>query len=216
MSIAQYIDHTLLKSDATGMQIRQLCAEALEYQFATVCVNPCWVKLAAMILHGTPVKTCAVVGFPLGANRTAIKVHEAVQAFSEGAREIDMVMNIGAFKSGNLQKVAEDIRSVRSSLPTATLKVIIETCLLTHEEKFTVCSIVQDACADFVKTSTGFSSGGATVEDVRFLWCTVGSTTKVKASGGMRTYEDAKRMLEAGATRLGCSASVAIVQGEPK
>jgi deoxyribose-phosphate aldolase len=213
-NIAHYIDHTLLKPDATEAQIRQLCAEAAQHDFASVCVNPTWVKLCNELLPpGQGVKVCTVIGFPLGATTSAVKAFEAKTAWQQGADEIDMVLNVGALKSGKLDLVETDIRAVRAAIPGVTLKVIIETCLLTDAEKITACQIAKRAGADFVKTSTGFAKGGATVEDVRLMRQTVGPLMGVKASGGIKSYADAKAMIEAGATRLGCSAGIAIIQG---
>ena len=213
-NIARYIDHTLLKANATEDQIRKLCEEASEYQFASVCVNTCYVPLAAELLKGSGVKTCCVVGFPLGAMSTEAKAYEAADAVKNGAEEVDMVINVGAIKSGNWDYVKKDIeRVVKASHDRALVKVIIETCLLTDEEKVMACTAAKEAGADFVKTSTGFSTGGATVEDIRLMRETVGSEMGVKASGGIRTYEDAAAMIEAGATRIGASSGIAIVEG---
>ncbi|MDP3697315.1 MAG: deoxyribose-phosphate aldolase [Candidatus Taylorbacteria bacterium] len=212
--IARYIDHTLLKPDANEMQIRKLCDEAMTHKFASVCVNPLWVTLCSTLLAGSDVKTCAVVGFPLGANLSETKVAEARSVFERGASEIDMVFNIGALKSGdakNIELVSNDIQMVRKAVPEAVLKVIIETCLLTDFEKCLACAIAKNSGADFVKTSTGFSSGGATLEDISLIRRFIGEKMGVKASGGIKDFETAKAMIEAGANRLGCSASVAIV-----
>lgn len=206
-----YIDHTLLKPDATEEQIRRLCNEAKDFHFAAVCVNPTWVKFCAEILKGTDVKICAVVGFPLGANLSEIKAEEARLAVADGASEIDMVMNIGAMKSGKFRQVQGDIRTVRQAAPDAILKVIIETCLLTNDEKWFACQMAERAGADFVKTSTGFSTQGATIPDIMLMRKTVGPKIGVKASGGIKTYEDAKKMIDAGASRIGTSSGVAIV-----
>jgi len=205
----------MLHSGARGSkeQIRQLCAEAKEFGFASVCVNPTWVKLCADLLDGTDVKVCTVIGFPLGANLSETKALEAKLAVEQGAREVDMVLNIGALKSGNLALVERDIRTVRNVVHTATFKVIIETCLLTDDEKVLASQLSKNAGADFVKTSTGFSTGGATVEDIRLMRNTVGPDMGVKASGGVKDFDGAKAMIDAGATRLGCSASIAIVNG---
>ncbi|OGF74089.1 deoxyribose-phosphate aldolase [Candidatus Giovannonibacteria bacterium RIFCSPHIGHO2_02_43_13] len=220
MNIAKYIDHTLLKPDATRGQIVKLCHEAKDYGFASVCVNPVWIPKCVVELKDlgqkTDVKVCSVVGFPLGASWRNIKADEARQAFLQGADEIDMVMNVGMLKSGDLLEVKLDIQSVRLAVSRAILKVIIETCLLTLEEKILACKIAQDACADFVKTSTGFSTGGATVEDVKLMRKTVGPKMGVKASGGIQDYAMAMAMINAGATRLGCSAGIAIVEGSKK
>lgn len=213
-NIAKYIDHTLLKANATEAQIRRLCEEASEYHFASVCVNTCYVPLAAELLKGSGVKTCCVVGFPLGAMSTAAKAFEAADAVKNGAEEVDMVINIGAVKFGDWDYVAKDIEEVvKASHDKALVKVIIETCLLTDDEKVLACRTAKDAGADFVKTSTGFSIGGATVEDIRLMRETVGAEMGVKASGGIKTYEDAIAMIEAGATRIGASSGIAIVEG---
>ena len=215
LSIASMIDHTLLKPDATPDQIAQLCFEARKYNFASVCVNPANVRLCAELLRGSPVKVCSVIGFPLGANTPDVKVMEAQLAIQQGASEIDMVINIGALKGGDMQLVARDIRGVVRTAHEggAILKVIIETALLTEDEKVTACLLAKEADADFVKTSTGFSGGGATVEDITLMRRVVGPEMGVKASGGIRTTEDAEKMVKAGATRIGASASVKIVQG---
>ncbi len=212
--IERYIDHTLLKQDATEEQIRRLCNEAKDFHFAAVCVNPTWVKFCAEILKGTDVKICAVVGFPLGANLSEIKAEEARLAVADGASEIDMVMNIGAMKSGKFRQVQEDIRTVRQAAPDAILKVIIETCLLTDDEKWLACQMAERAGADFVKTSTGFSVKGATIPDIVLMRKTVGPKIGVKVSGGIKTYEDAKKMIDAGASRIGTSSGVAIITAE--
>jgi len=208
-NLASYIDHTLLKPTATKADILQLCQEAKQYHFASVCVNPCWVKLCAETLQGSGVKVCTVIGFPLGANTSEIKAAEAALAVKEGASEVDMVINIGALKEGNTDYVYQDILAVRKASEGKTLKVIIETSYLTDEEKKTVCRLAAKAGADFVKTSTGFSNAGATAEDVKLM--KEASGIKVKASGGVRTKEDALKMIEAGASRLGASAGVKIV-----
>ena len=208
-NLASYIDHTLLKPTATKVDILQLCNEAKQYHFASVCVNPCWVKLCAETLKDSGVKICTVIGFPLGANTSEIKAQEAALAIKEGASEVDMVINIGALKEGNIDYVYQDILAVRKASEGKTLKVIIETSYLTDEEKKTVCRLCAKAGADFVKTSTGFSSAGATVEDVKLM--KEASGIKVKASGGVRTKEDALKMIEAGASRLGASAGIKIV-----
>ena len=213
--LARYIDHTLLKSNATEEQIRKLCAEALEFNFRSVCVNPTWVPLAAGLLRGSEVLTCTVVGFPLGANEPAIKAMEARRAIRNGAREIDMVINVGALKSGDDALVLRDIRAVVEDCVdgNAVCKVILETALLTDEEKRRASELARTARAHFVKTSTGFSTGGATVSDVALMAEVVrGAGMEVKASGGISSYRDAMAMIEAGATRLGASASIGIVQ----
>ena len=212
MSIAGYIDHTILAADADRESVERICREAAEHHFASVCVNSCWVPLAAQMLKGTGVHVCTVVGFPLGAMATDAKAHEASQAVGCGADEIDMVINIGYVKSGMMEHVIEDIKAVRAATEGKTLKVIIETCLLTDEEKKDVCVLSEKAGADFVKTSTGFSKGGATVEDVALMKSVVGDRLGVKASGGVRDYRSAMAMIEAGATRIGASAGIAIVK----
>ena len=212
MSIAGYIDHTLLAADAKKDDIVRICAEAKEHHFASVCVNSCWVSLAAKLLEGTEVKVCTVVGFPLGAMDSVSKADEARNAVRNGADEIDMVINIGFLKSGMYDEALEDIREVRKATEGKTLKVIIETCLLTDEEKRKACELSEEAGADFVKTSTGFSTGGATVEDVALMKSVVGDRLRVKASGGIRDYKTAKAMIEAGASRIGASAGVRIVE----
>jgi deoxyribose-phosphate aldolase len=213
--LARYIDHTVLKPDATEEQIRRLCAEALEFGFRSVCLNPTWVALAAELLRRSDVLVCTVVGFPLGANEPEIKAAEARRAIRRGAREIDMVLNVGALKSGDDALVLRDIRAVVEACRdgSAVSKVILETALLTDDEKRRACELARSARAHFVKTSTGFSTGGATVADVALMAETVrGAGMEVKASGGIRSYSDAKALIEAGATRLGASASIAIVQ----
>lgn len=216
MDLARYIDHTLLKPDATAEQIDVLCDEAKEFQFASVCINPTWVKRAAANLRGTGVVTCTVIGFPLGATTTAIKAMEARRALREGAREVDMVLNVGALKSGDFEAVRHDIAQVAEAAHEVggLCKVILETALLTDEEKVVASSLAKDAKADFVKTSTGFGSGGATVYDVALMRETVGPDMGVKASGGVRTVEDVEDMIAAGASRIGASAGVQIVSGD--
>jgi deoxyribose-phosphate aldolase len=217
-SLARMIDHTLLKPDATPDQIAQLCYEARKYEFASVCVNPTHVKMCTELLRGSPVKVCTVIGFPLGASSTAVKVYETETAIREGASEIDMVINIGALKGKDYELVAKDINAVvrMAHASGAIVKVIIETALLTDEEKEIACLLSKEAGADFVKTSTGFSGGGATAEDIALMRRTVGPEMGIKASGGVKSYEDAKRMVMSGATRIGASAGVKIVQGESK
>ena len=210
--LASYIDHTLLKPEASREQIRAVCEEAKQYHFASVCVNPCWVPLIAEELKGSGVSVCCVIGFPLGASLSSVKAFEAREAVAAGAQEIDMVINVGAVKSGDWELVREDIAAVNAAKGTAKLKVIIETCLLTDEEKVRVCQIAKEVGADFVKTSTGFSTGGATVHDVELMRKTVGPEMGVKASGGVRTLADALAMIEAGASRLGASAGVKIIK----
>ncbi len=212
-NIASYIDHTVLAADATEEKIQKLCTEAKEWKFASVCVNTCWTKFCAQELKGTGVNVCTVVGFPLGAMCTKAKAFEAKCAVEDGATEVDMVINIGLLKDHKDDLVEEDIREVKKACGDKVLKVIIEACLLTDEEKVRACELSVKAGADFVKTSTGFSKWGAKVEDVALMRKTVGSKVGVKAAGGIRTYEDALKMIEAGANRLGCSAGIAIVQG---
>lgn len=213
MKINKYIDHTILKADATSAQIIRLCKEAKEYDFASVCVNTCYVPLCKELLKDTEVNVCCVVGFPLGAMDSSAKAFEAATAVKNGADEVDMVINVGAAKEGNWDYVEKDIRGVVEAADGKLVKVIIETCLLTDEEKVKACEAAVRAHAHFVKTSTGFSTGGATVEDVRLMKETVKGNAKVKASGGIRTYEDAMKMIEAGADRLGCSAGIKIMEG---
>jgi deoxyribose-phosphate aldolase len=216
VDLAPYIDHTLLKPDATADQIDVLCDEALEYGFASVCINPTWVKRAAERLRGSKVRVCTVIGFPLGSNTPEIKAMEARRALRDGAREVDMVINIGALKSGDHDLVRSDIEKVVDAAHEtgAICKVILETALLTDEEKVIASALAKSARADFVKTSTGFSGGGATVYDVALMRETVGPEMGVKASGGVRTVEDAEDMIAAGATRIGASAGVQIVGGD--
>jgi len=208
------IDHTLLKPEGTRAQIEKLCAEAGKYEFASVCVNGVWVPLAAQLLHGTPVKVCTVVGFPLGATPTSVKRFEAAELIRAGAQEIDMVMNVGAMKSGDRARVEADIHGVADAVHKsgASLKVILENVLLTEDEKVAACEICVATGAEFVKTSTGFSSGGATAEDVALMRKTVGSRAGVKAAGGIRTAADFRKMVDAGANRIGASASLAILK----
>ncbi len=212
----KYFDHTLLKADASEEQIRALLAEAAEYDFASVCVNSCYVKTASEYLADSDVKVAAVAGFPLGAMSSEAKAAEAAFAVADGADEIDMVMNIGAAKDGRWDDVRHEIRLLAEVCHTAEkpalLKVILETCLLTEDEIVTACRAAEEAGADFVKTSTGFSTGGATAEHVRLMRKTVGPSVQVKASGGIRTLKDARAMIDAGADRLGCSASVSIMK----
>lgn len=211
----KFIDHTLLKADASDEQIKKLCEEAKTYDFMSVCVNTSNVKYAAELLNGTDVKVCCVVGFPLGAMSIEAKVYEAETAIKDGANEVDMVINVGKIKSKDWDYVREDVEKVVNACKGKALtKVIIETCLLTDEEKVKACVLSKEVGADFVKTSTGFSTGGATVEDVALMRKTVGAEMGVKASGGVRTYEDAIKMIEAGATRIGTSNGVAIVGGK--
>lgn len=210
---AAMIDHTLLKAESTQKQVEQICAEAKQYGFASVCVNPTWVKFSAQQLAGTEVKVCTVIGFPLGANTSAVKAFETKDAIANGAGEIDMVINIGALKDGNFDVVRDDIKAVVDAANGTLVKVIIETCLLTNEEKVKACELAVEAGADFVKTSTGFSTGGATAEDITLMRKTVGPDLGVKASGGVRSLEDMQTMIENGATRIGASSGVAIMNG---
>ena len=214
MKLNKYIDHTLLKPDASQEQIETLIEEAKKYDFASVCVNPTWVNFAAQALKATDVKVCTVIGFPLGANTPELKAFETSDAIQNGANEVDMVINIGALKSRNFDLVERDIRAVVEAAEGTLVKVIIETCLLTDDEKVKACQIAQKAGADFVKTSTGFSTGGATVADVALMRKTVGPDMGVKASGGARSYEDALAFIKAGATRIGASSGVAIMEGD--
>ncbi len=214
--LAGYIDHTLLKAGATKEQFIQLCEEAIQYKFKSVCVNSSWVPFVAKKLRGSLVKVCSVIGFPLGEMATRSKAFEARNAIANGAHELDMVMNIGALKSGNLKLVEEDIRAIkRACRSTTLLKVIIETSLLTEAEKILACEISKKAGADFVKTSTGFTGSGATVEDIALMRRVVGHKMGVKASGGIRDYKTAVAMIRAGATRIGAGGSVAIIAGSP-
>ena len=211
MKFNKYFDHTILKADATAEQIEKVCREAIEYDFASVCVNQYRTKMVADILRDTDVKVCTVVGFPLGTVSTAVKKYEAECAMNDGADEIDMVINIGALKDGDYDYVLSDIKGVRETCTDITLKVIIETCLLNDEEKRQACVIAEKAGADFVKTSTGFSTGGAKTEDVALMRDTVGDRLGVKASGGIHTYDEAMSMINAGADRLGTSATLDIL-----
>ncbi|MDX8361007.1 MULTISPECIES: deoxyribose-phosphate aldolase [Bacillaceae] len=215
-NLAKMIDHTLLKPETRQEEIEKLVNEAKEYKFASVCVNPTWVKLSAEMLKDTPeVKVCTVIGFPLGATTPEVKAFETNNAIENGATEVDMVINISALKSGNDELVEKDIKAVvEAAKGKALTKVIIETCLLTEEEKVRACELSVRAGADFVKTSTGFSTGGATVEDVALMRKTVGPNIGVKASGGVRNLQDADAMTEAGATRIGTSSGVKLVKGE--
>lgn len=214
MSVNSYIDHTLLKADANEEQIHALIDEAKEYQFVSVCVNPTWVKTAANALKDSPVKVCTVIGFPLGASTTTVKAFEAKDAIANGADEIDMVINIGALRSRNYKLVEDDIKAVVESNGTKLVKVIIETCLLTDDEKVKACQLAKSAGADFVKTSTGFSTGGATIEDIALMRKTVGPDMGVKASGGARTLKAAQAFIKVGANRIGTSSGVAIMKGK--
>lgn len=215
--LARLIDHTLLKPEATPEEVQTLCEEAKKYSFASVCVNACHVPLCARLLRGTPVRVCTVIGFPLGATSSAAKVFETEQAIRDGAREADMVINVGMLKAGELQYVERDIAGVVTAAKRQRVltKVIIETALLTDEEKVKACLLAKKAGADFVKTSTGFSKGGATADDIALMRRVVGTAMGVKASGGVRSREDALAMVASGADRIGASASVKIVGGEP-
>ncbi|MDO5038742.1 deoxyribose-phosphate aldolase [Clostridium sp.] len=212
--LAKMIDHTLLKPEATSEGIKKLCEEAVKYNFASVCVNPGRVKEAYEIVKNSEVKVCTVIGFPLGATTTEVKVFETKDAIQNGATEVDMVINVGRLKDKDYDFVKEDIKAVvEAAKGKALTKVIIETCLLTDEEKVIACKLSKEAGADFVKTSTGFSTGGATGEDIKLMRETVGENMGVKASGGVRSLEDALVMIENGATRIGASASIAICEG---
>lgn len=213
-SVAALIDHTLLRPEATAPEIRKVCAEARQYGFATVCVNPYWAPLVMAEIAGSQVKVCTVIGFPLGANATSIKAAETLEAMRAGAREIDMVLNVGELRGGNHDAVSRDIRAVVEAAHQggAIVKVILETALLTDEQKITACGLAKDAGAEFVKTSTGFGPGGATVEDVALMRRAVCSAMGVKASGGIRTLADFQKMITAGATRVGSSNSVKIIE----
>ncbi len=213
-NIAAFIDHTLLKPEATREDIVKICREARQYKFASVCTNSYWVPLVAAELHGSSVKVCAVVGFPLGASSTEAKVAETEAALAAGAHEIDMVENIGALRSGDFDTVKADIAAVVNAAHqhSAIVKVILETALLDDNQKIAACELAKSAHADFVKTSTGFGPSGATTHDVELMRKTVGPDMGVKASGGIRTYHDAKRMIDAGATRIGASAGIRIVE----
>lgn len=213
-AVASLIDHTLLKPEAAHNDIARLCEEARQFNFASVCVNPCWVRFAAEALARSPVRVCTVIGFPLGANEPGTKLQEADIALTQGATELDMVQNIGALRSQNFDLVRAEITALAdlAHSRSAMLKVILETCLLTRDEKISACRLAKDANADFVKTSTGFSSAGATVEDVRLMRDTVGDSIGVKASGGVRTLDAVRQMVKAGANRIGTSSGVAILR----
>ena len=216
-NVAGMIDHTLLKADATEAQIAKLCQEAKEHGFASVCVNPGYVPEAAEALKGTDVRVCTVIGFPLGATSSEAKAAETADAIAKGAAEVDMVVNVGRIKSGNWDYVRSDIAAVvNAARGRALTKVIIETCLLTDDEKIRVCEIAKEAGADFVKTSTGFSTGGATAADIALMRKTVGPDMGVKASGGIHSTEEAIALIEAGASRIGASAGIAIISGLEK
>ena len=214
MKPSKYIDHTMLKPEADSAAIEKLCAEAREYDFASVCINPSRIAQAAGLLAGSDVKVCTVIGFPLGAMTTAAKVFETEDAIAKGADEIDMVINIGMLKDGNDAYVTDEIRQIKKVCGSHILKVIIETCLLSDEEKVRACLCAKEAGADFVKTSTGFSTGGATAADVKLMHDTVAPDLKVKAAGGVRTKDDFRAMIEAGASRIGTSGGVKLVSGE--
>ena len=209
---SKLFDHTILKPDASKEAVEKICKEALQYDFASVCVNQYRTKMVADMLKGSDVKVCTVVGFPLGAVSTEVKVFETKAAINDGATEIDMVINVGAIKDGDYEYVENDIRKVKEACGDITLKVIIETCLLTDEQKEKACELSMKANADFVKTSTGFSTGGATKEDVALMRKTVGAVCKVKASGGIRTPEDFEKMIALGAERIGTSSGVVLMQ----
>ena len=211
MKLNKTIDHTILNADATKEAVIKVIDEAKKYEFASVCLEPCWVSLAAERLKDSPVKVCTVIGFPLGANTKTVKAFEAKEAVDNGADEVDMVLNIGALKSGDDAMVLEDMKAVREAAKDAVVKVILETCLLTDDEKKKACALAKEAGLDFVKTSTGFSTAGATVEDVKLMREAVGDTMGVKASGGIRDTKTAEAMIAAGASRIGASKSIAII-----
>ena len=214
MELANYIDHTLLKPESTRADIARVCEEAKHYNTASVCVNPCWIGFVAEQLKGTDIKPCCVIGFPLGATLPEVKAYETAAAIRDGAKEVDMVINVGALRGAEFETVYEDIKAVvDAAAGKALVKVIIETCLLTDEEKVIACKLAKQAGADYVKTSTGFSTGGAKVEDIRLMRQTVGPEMGVKASGGVRTKADAEAMIAAGATRIGASSSKKIIEG---
>jgi len=214
MQINKFIDHTLLRADATAAEISKLCEEAIKYDFASVCINPYYVKFCSKMLKASTVKVCTVIGFPLGQMTTAAKVYEAEDAIKEGAQEVDMVLNIAALKAGNLDYVTDEIKEIRSVCHKhdVILKVIIETCLLSEQDKINACKCVSDAKADFIKTSTGFSTAGATVEDVALMKKYVAKEVAIKAAGGIRCKQDAIDMINAGANRLGTSKGVMLVK----
>lgn len=210
--LAKMMDHTILKATATPEQVENICREALEIGAASVCINPCNIEQTKKLLAGSDVKVCTVIGFPLGANTTAVKKYETRDAIERGAEEVDMVINVGALLAGNTDTVYEDIRGVVEAADGTLVKVIIETCYLNDEQKRTACELAMKAGADFVKTSTGFGSGGAVAHDVELMRSVVGDRMRVKASGGIRSYKDAMEMVEASADRLGVSASIAILE----
>lgn len=214
MNLAKLIDHTILKPVASKEDVAKICQEAREYGFCSVCVNPYWVSYAKELLQGTDVKVCTVIGFPLGANTSAVKAYETQDALKNGAEEIDMVINLGALKSKDYDTVLNDIKAVRASCEGFILKVIIETSQLTEEEKVKACELSAEAKADFVKTSTGFTGGGATAPDVALMKKSIPAEMQVKASGGVRSREDFDAMVAAGATRIGASSGVKIVEGK--
>lgn len=211
MNIAKYIDHTILKPDATEDEIRRICEEAKTEGFFAVCVNPCWAETASGILKGSGVKTAVVAGFPLGAGRQEIKAREAELAIEDGADEIDMVINIGMLKAGNYRYVEDEIKKIKTACGGKLLKVIVETCLLSETEKEAVCGIVSNSGAEFIKTSTGFSNGGAVIEDIKLFKRIAAGRIKIKASGGIRDYMTAMKMIESGADRIGTSSSLKIM-----
>jgi deoxyribose-phosphate aldolase len=214
MELAKYIDHTLLKPESTREDIKRVCEEAKHYNTASVCVNPFWIDFVADQLKGTDIKPCCVIGFPLGATLPEVKAYETAAAIRDGAKEVDMVINVGALRGAEFETVYEDIKAVvDAAAGKALVKVIIETCLLTDEQKVIACKLAKQAGADYVKTSTGFSTGGAKVEDIRLMRETVGPEMGVKASGGVRTKADAEAMIEAGASRIGASSSKKIIEG---
>lgn len=214
MDLAKYIDHTLLKPESTRADIARVCEEAKHYNTASVCVNPCWIGFVAEQLKGTDIKPCCVIGFPLGATLPEVKAYETAAAIRDGAKEVDMVINVGALRGAEFETVYEDIKAVvDAAAGKALVKVIIETCLLTDEQKVVACKLAKQAGADYVKTSTGFSTGGAKVEDIRLMRETVGPEMGVKASGGVRTKSDAEAMIAAGASRIGASSSKKIIEG---
>lgn len=214
MKLNKYIDHTLLKQDATKDLFTKLCQEAKDYDFKTVCVNPSWISYCKECLKGSDVQVCTVIGFPLGASTTEVKAFEAKDAVLKGADEVDMVLNIGALKDRDYETVVNDIKAVKEAIQDKVLKVIIETCLLSEEEKILACKAVSEAKAEFIKTSTGFSKAGATVEDVALLKQHVAQGVLVKAAGGVRCYEDLIKMIDAGASRIGTSSGVALLKNE--
>lgn len=214
MNLNKYIDHTLLKPESTKAQVITICDEAKTNDFASVCVNPTWVSTVSEALAGTDVMTCTVIGFPLGASTSAVKAFETSDAIDNGADEIDMVINIAALIEGNTQLVLDDIKAVVAAANGTTVKVIIETSLLNDEQKVTACELIMQAGAQFVKTSTGFNGGGATKADIELFKSVVKEECQIKASGGVRTYEDAMTMIEAGANRIGTSGGVSIIKGE--